>query len=1554
MWRIRLLVFLYFLAVAALVGWLLWPLHAANALPFPPWPAHTPEPPDLQETLVLGPTVYAPDAPGALRVVVYDPRDGAPIADADVRLFLAPVGRPDDADLLATARTNALGTAPLTFRLPDVSGGQWALVVKVDGPVGQQQLVRSVTVRRHYVAELTSDKALYRPGETIHARLLLRDKLTALPVSGRPVTFTFTDSRGNRICTLLKRTGSWGVAYADCELAERVISGEYRLRAVITGDAVAGRVVMVSDRRSDFPVRLSADSRWRRVEVRAAYPWGEPLAGARVEVRGLLDDGHEAVRRQGRLDDAGELAVTLPISRSLRLIARVRDERGRTGWGETWMPFARTPFTVTAIPESGVLKPGIENVVYLYAAYPEGTPAYCTFDVVLPDGRSVQVQGSPDAPAQVSFTPVATVPISLAIAARDATGEEVTTQLSLPLEVGDRHLLLRPVRRSYRVGERVRLLALAPRAAGPVYLDVARDGQLTDVRAAAPVEGVAAFDLPADHPGRLDLYAYYLANDGTVVGDAQSVRIVPSHTLRISLFDTYSTSQDVPRRLMLRVTDERGQGVRSSLDVGVVAERDIVFLPSAAQIITPPITGDWQPRRMGVVSKPRPTPEPVRRAFALVAQARAARKSAFTAVGERAAWGWAGLAGLVWMVATIGAWRGRGRRGLSLAGRDALTAVLLLPFMVGGAALLAYWGWMMLGPGAVVALGLSWFGILTLLAAGIVEDSDPLMAVLFISLLGLLALGAGISYAASRGAALPIRRLLVGLALVALALYVAGADQARRGRSGIAVGTFALIALFLVTPAGALLANGNSVPVADTPPPVSPVPTPTPAPATWPLTVTLPVPPPSATSPRPGVAGETLCWLAGSLTDEHGFLELKVPSTDPWWPLHVRVNARASRGADGELAGRLLNYCPLTVEPELPSALTVGDELKLPVTIYNATPVSRTAQVTATLAPWFRLRKRGADVQQVELPPHGTGTVYLPLRVREWGRHALTLTVRSGDVHITTVHKTRVRPNARLITRSYGGQVADSVRYRFRVPWSALRGSDRVTVTLYPGLSSVLAEALSTDLPAGATFDQMAARMEVGLLRAAYLRRSGRWTWHAQQQAHRTCGLDYQRLLTTVDEEGGFSPFDRLPADIYRTARGLMCLNGGRELYRIDPAVIRRAARWLLYAQSPEGTWRGRSLPVTWRDLPRPELPFTAYAVWALAEAGYADEPEVQVASEHLERYLDKAQDPYTLAMSLNALLTCYRRFQKDPGRQFTDALSRLAAMAEVEDGEALWRDERETFDGARGEVADIERTALAVGALLRADAHLDVAAQGVAALLANRDPSGGWGSPTATALALRALLMAWEREEPSAQATTVRMSVNEVVSGPLRLHTGTDEEAQCLSVGDLEKGYNYIRVQVGGGDEVTYRIVGRYFLPWSRIPSPQSDEEPVSVEIGYERTSLTVGETLTVTVGVVANREEEVQTAVVEVGLPPGLDVIARDWEELLAKGVIAGYERDGGWMRVYLSGLESGQAVRFAFRLRAVYPLSVHTFPTIAFDVANPQQLAVRAPVKIEVQDR
>jgi hypothetical protein len=714
----------------------------------------------------------------------------------------------------------------------------------------------------------------------------------------------------------------------------------------------------------------------------------------------------------------------------------------------------------------------------------------------------------------------------------------------------------------------------------------------------------------------------------------------------------------------------------------------------------------------------------------------------------------------------------------------------------------------------------------------------------------------------------------------------------------------------------------------------------------------------------------TFWRVLGMQTDEEGYLSLDVPASEIPGRWVAVASASSELGERGAGRAEFETSAPFVAQANLPASLTVGDELDLPVVIHNALPVSQTVAVTATRDSWFRVRTRETPVQQVEVGPRQVGVLHLPIQIVERGMHSLGIIASSDHGRYSVSLPADVSPDGLRVVRAYTGRVekgdedGPDASLKIRIPWGAMRGTDRVTVKLYPALESVVVEGLGAvlalDRTADLGMDRLVGRARATVLRQAYLSDRGQITPHEAAEAERSIALDYQHILAFETEDGGFSAFGSLPADVYWTAQGLMTLGDMASLYPIDPDVTGRIALWLLRNQAADGTWGPEQLPESWHSLPRAELPLTAHAVWALVESGHADSPQAIAGIEHLVRYQDKVQDPYVLALVVNALAVSAER-GVEPASQARDAaLVRLAEMAQHEEGRAYWRTSVETLTGAVGgsgrskgawlSSGDVETTALATYALVRAGTHAELAALGLATLTEERDANSVWGSPQATYLALKALLAAVQEGYALPSASGVSVTVDEVtLESQMREATGPDE-AHVLVFDELSKGYNDVDFNVAEG-EATYQILAVYDLPWGQVEPADHEKEPIAIEVEYSRTSVEVGETITATVTVTSSHARAVRQAVVELGLPPGLQADTGALDSMIEGERITHYEQVGEQVVIHLTDLEPEQPVRLSYLLRAEYPLSVKTRTTRAYDVANPRYPAVVQPTRIEV---
>jgi len=166
----------------------------------------------------------------------------------------------------------------------------------------------------------------------------------------------------------------------------------------------------------------------------------------------------------------------------------------------------------------------------------------------------------------------------------------------------------------------------------------------------------------------------------------------------------------------------------------------------------------------------------------------------------------------------------------------------------------------------------------------------------------------------------------------------------------------------------------------------------------------------------------------------------------------------------------------------------------------------------------------------------------------------------------------------------------------------------------------------------------------------------------------------------------------------------------------------------------------------------------------------------------------------------------------------------------------------------------------------------------------------------------------------------------------------------------------NRIDVRFEGKGNLGYQVVGQYFVPWDEI----GVEEPLSIAVHYDRTHLAQDDIATATATVRNNLKKSANMVMVDLGIPPGFDLLSEDLQDYQEKS--AG-QRSGRLQRfsltatqaiLYFDSFAPGETVTLPFRLRAKYPIRARTFSSRVYEYYDPEVSSVARPVQLEIQKR
>ncbi len=715
---------------------------------------------------------------------------------------------------------------------------------------------------------------------------------------------------------------------------------------------------------------------------------------------------------------------------------------------------------------------------------------------------------------------------------------------------------------------------------------------------------------------------------------------------------------------------------------------------------------------------------------------------------------------------------------------------------------------------------------------------------------------------------------------------------------------------------------------------------------------------------------ETMLWLPETVTDENGQVAIDVPVADSITTWRITALASSQDGRLGSTTAPLRVFQGFFIDLELPQALTVGDEVSIPVGIFNYLAEEQSLRLEVAPADWFELEDE--PVKEITIAANEVSVVYFRIRATQFGSQPFKVTALGSKLSDAIQKEVQVYPNGKQIRFSQSDKLNPGIpaSQSVTIPTDAIPGTQTFLVKIYPGMLSQVVEGMDSILrmPSGC-FEQTSSTTYPNVLVLDYLKSTNQAAPEVQMKAEEYINLGYQRLTTfEVESSGGFSLFGNEPADRMLTAYGLQEFSDMSRVYDIDDAIVKRAAGWLISQQQADGTWendRGLAHENTWKQLGDDRLPVTAYITWSLVDAGFGNEGGTKRALDYLRKFEPQAADPYSLALVANALVAGDLQAGTTLSKETDDALTRLAGMAQRDGDRVYWASKLATFMGGVGEVGSIETTALAALAFQRADRNPDLANGALSFLIKQKDSFGTWHSTQATVLSLKALVQNLHSGNESVNAT-VTVTLN---GGQSRRVTVTPENfdvVQLLSFEDINPGAeNKVEINVEGQGNLMYQVSGSYYLPWEKLathPELAPASAPVSIEVSYDRTQLAVDDTVGVTVTVKLNEPgARAGQALIDLGVPPGFAVVSDDLTALVeeykdvpadyAFPIISRFEQTGRQILVYANNLTSDSPLTFTYHLQARFPLRVQSPASSAYDYYNPGINGEDAPQQLIV---
>jgi uncharacterized protein YfaS (alpha-2-macroglobulin family) len=706
-------------------------------------------------------------------------------------------------------------------------------------------------------------------------------------------------------------------------------------------------------------------------------------------------------------------------------------------------------------------------------------------------------------------------------------------------------------------------------------------------------------------------------------------------------------------------------------------------------------------------------------------------------------------------------------------------------------------------------------------------------------------------------------------------------------------------------------------------------------------------------SPAPRVRSyfpEALYINPEIITDQNGSATISIPIADSITTWRMAMIASTTRGALGSGTSSIKVFQDFFVDLDLPVTLTQGDRVSIPVAVYNYSGARGDVGLQLQTDDWFSLVEDTA-AKKLAVESGRVGGSQFTLEAKRIGKFKLTLSAKmtgaatGADI---VVREIEVIPNGREQNMVFNGRLETAVEQTLNFPDASIPDASKIFVRLYPGPLSQVIEGMDSVLRMpGGCFEQTSSSTYPNVLALDYMKRAKKLTPEVHAKAEAYIANGYQRLLTFEVPGGGFSWFGQAPANKILTSYGLMEFYDMSQVHDVDPKLIQRTQQWLASQQQADGSWKPDTSFINEGATNRynsDALRITAYIGWSLENTGYQGEA-VAKARHFVEKHMGEKADAYTLAVLANFAVD----YGKD--RDFARQAMQLLLDARTEKDDQAWWTATETSVYATGASASVETTGLAAQALLKWGQASGTAVKALNYIASKKDASGAWGTTQATIMALRSLLIASGKNGADVQGT-LEISLNGKPVEKITLTPDNNDLLHQVALKNIDAS-NRVEIRFEGKGGLAYQVVGRYFIPWDE----KAAKEPLSIDVTYDRTRLAQDEIATATASIRNNLDKTANMVMVDLGIPPGFDLLAEDLQDYVEKsagqkgGRLEKFSLTATQAILYFDSIGIGKTVKLRVRLRAKYPIRARTFASRAYEYYDPEVNSTARPVRLEI---
>ncbi len=248
----------------------------------------------------------------------------------------------------------------------------------------------SLTAVDRFPIFLETDKPIYKPGQTVHIRVVTLDS-DLLPHPAE-VMVTVRDAKGNKVFKRALQTDEYGMAELDLPLSNEPNLGTWKIIAQSGENSTQLDIEVEKYVLPKYEVKIELEKEWFLVnepiegEVTAEYSFGKKVKGKlEVIAKRYVGEWEEYATYEDEIDGRAKFRLPpvkyvtgVPAAKGMGNVQlEVKVEEQATGYEQTTtelLTISQAPLSIQAIPESSSFKPGLPFGFLIVTETPANEP----------------------------------------------------------------------------------------------------------------------------------------------------------------------------------------------------------------------------------------------------------------------------------------------------------------------------------------------------------------------------------------------------------------------------------------------------------------------------------------------------------------------------------------------------------------------------------------------------------------------------------------------------------------------------------------------------------------------------------------------------------------------------------------------------------------------------------------------------------------------------------------------------------------------------------------------------------------------------------------------------------------------------------------------------------------------------------------------------------------------------------------------------------------------------------------------------------------------------